>query len=383
MRRREFLLLVGVGIAVNSGGMAGAQQAAKPCRVAVVSPASPTIEISETGSIFYRSFLTELRRLGYVEGQNLIIERFSGRGRPEYYRGLVSDVIRNHPDVVLTISTALTLEFKVQTTTIPIVTVVTDPASLGVASVAHPGGNITGVYGGVESKRLGVLREAMPTLSRVGLLVTPTPQGHDAAATLKEVAERSGISIILAPLDRPSDDAAYRGAFAAMVAEGVEAVYVVDQSEYFAKQKLIVNLAAQHRLPAIYGFRDAAENGGLMAYAVDYADQFVHAADAVDKILSGTKPGEIPFYRASKTEFLINSIAVALVARRPGKRPKMRLGEKPILPPHIRGPKTCGILSPNPKARTPHTTISRTAEAERNPAPSWPALSRSGRALGI
>ena len=306
MRRREFLWLLGSGVAASSPGLSAAQQTSSVYRIAIVSPASPIADISETGSVFYRAFLGELRRLGYAEGQNLVVDRFSGAGRSEKYRELVDDVVRSRPDVVLTISTLLTVEFKAQTKTIPIVTVVADPTALGIASVSRPGGNITGVYAGVESKRLGVLKEAIPKLSRVGLLVAPTPQGHDAAARVKEVADKTGISLVLAPVDNPDDDAAYHRAFAAMVADGIEAVYVVDQSEYFAKRRLLVELANEHRLPAVYGFREVVEIGGLMAYAVDYGDQFLHAADEVSEILKGTKPGEIPFYQASKFDFAIN-----------------------------------------------------------------------------
>jgi putative ABC transport system substrate-binding protein len=305
VRRRDF---IAGAVTASAIGPARAQQKEKVYRIAIVSPASPITDISETGSVFYRAFLGELRRLGYVEGENLVVDRFSGSGRPEKYRELVDDVVRSRPGVVLTSSTLLTLEFKAQTRTIPVVTVVTDPTSIGIENVSRPGGNITGVYAdaGVESKRFGILKEAIPNLSRVGLLVAPTPQGYDAAEILKKVADKTGIALVLAPVESPDDDADYRSVFAAIVADGVEAVYVVDQSEYFAKRRLLVELAKKHRLPAIYGFRDAVEIGGLMAYAVDYGDQFLHAADAVAEILKGTKAGDIPFNQATKFNLIIN-----------------------------------------------------------------------------
>jgi len=140
----------------------------------------------------------------------------------------------------------------------------------------------------------------------VGLLDSPTLESRDVEARLTEEAKKAGISLVLTPLETPFDEAAYRRAFAALVERAAEAVYFVDHSEFFAKRQLIVALAQEHRLPAIYGFRDAVAIGGLMAYTIDYADQFAHAADAVDQIFKGIKPSEIPFYQASKFELAIN-----------------------------------------------------------------------------
>ena len=254
-------------------------------------------------------FLGELRRLGYVEGQNLLVERVSSVGRAEHYREMMSDVVRSNPDVVLTSSLNPTLDLKAQTQTIPIVGYLPDPVALGiVSSVARPGGNITGVYNSFEiwGKCLGLLKEAMPTLSRVGLLIAPTLYGQHIAAVLKDRAGTLGISLVGPRFDNPLDETAYRRAFAVMAQEAVQAVYVGYQTENFANLRLIVALAEKHRLPAMYSFREAVEMGGLIAYAPDFADAFLHAANAVAEILKGTKPGDIPFYQATKYNLIIN-----------------------------------------------------------------------------
>jgi ABC-type uncharacterized transport system substrate-binding protein len=123
---------------------------------------------------------------------------------------------------------------------------------------------------------------------------------------LKAAAEQQGITIVGSPMDTPVNDMAYRRAFDAMVKNGAEAVYVGDQAENFVNPKLIVELAHQYRLPAIYPMREAVEMGGFMSYAIDYRETFRHAAVVVDQIFQGAKPGDIPFYQASKFDFAIN-----------------------------------------------------------------------------
>jgi putative ABC transport system substrate-binding protein len=150
------------------------------------------------------------------------------------------------------------------------------------------------------------LKEAIPKLSRVGLFVPPTLEGQRGTALLKEASEKAGISLVLAPLDSPYDETVYRRAFAAMVQEGAEAVYVGEQAENWANRRLIVELAERHGLPAIYFYREFVDIGGLMAYETDVADRYRHAADAVVQILKGTKPGDIPFYVVRKFNFVIN-----------------------------------------------------------------------------
>jgi putative ABC transport system substrate-binding protein len=331
MRRRDFLSLISAAAVAGEPFFAGAQQRGKTYRVAIVSVSVPVTEMSETGFEPYRTFLGELRRLGYVEGENLVVERYSAEGHSERYREIVSEVARRRPDAVLAIGSGIVLEFKAQTATIPIVGFSSDPLALGIVrSLARPESNITGVSidGGIAfwGKSLGLLKEAIPKLSRVGLLVGTTgADGQQVAAAVKEAADTMGISIVGSPLDGPVDETAYRLAFADMMSEGAEAVYVsAGRSAFFTDRRLIVSLIEKHGLPAIYPYHEYVEIGGLMAYAADVPDLFLHAADQIDQILKGNKPSDIPLYQARKFHLAINlktakalgiEIPVSLLAR--------------------------------------------------------------------
>jgi len=312
MRRRGFIIIaLGSVAAVSLPQFARAQQAGKTYRIAIVSPSMPVSEMNEANEGIYRPFLGELRRLGYTEGQNLIVERYSAEGHPERYREMVSETVRSQPDAVFSAQLQLTLELKAQTKTIPIVGGGVDPVGFGIVpSLARPGGNITGVDGeaGLHTwgKRLALLKEAVPTLSRVGLLIVPNAYGQRGGAMVKEAAEKIGVSLVDSQLAGPFDEAAYRAAFAVMVKERAVAVYVGSQYENWSNRKVIIDLAQQYRLPAIYGTGEHAEIGGFMAYAADWPDLWRHAADQVDQILKGTKPGDIPFYQGTKFILAIN-----------------------------------------------------------------------------
>src|SRR3954447_17701166 len=199
MRRRAFITLLG-GTAAAWSLVARAQQPAKMKRIALVTPSTKVSEISLSGRAYYRAFFEELDRLGYVEGQNLGVDRYSGEGRPERYAELARDVVNTHPDLILAVAARLSLDFKAATTTIPIVTVIVDPIAMGlVASIARPGGNITGVTiaGGLEliGKRMELLVEAMPKLSTVFYLVSRPYWEDQRGAAARDAARRAGISL--------------------------------------------------------------------------------------------------------------------------------------------------------------------------------------------
>jgi putative tryptophan/tyrosine transport system substrate-binding protein len=207
----------------------------------------------------------------------LVVERYSGEGRPEHFAALAGEVARRNPDVVFAIGPDLVLAFKTATATIPIVGLMEDPVALGiVSSLARPGGNITGsaVSAGIDvwGKRLELLREAVPRLSRLGFLLTPSRLGNAVRAVLKEACDRRSVSLVGSLLDSPIGDAGYRHAFAAMAQEGADAVYVGDEPEHLQNLRLIVELAEKDRLPAIYSWREAVEAGGFMAYAFEVVD---------------------------------------------------------------------------------------------------------------
>ena len=304
---REFITLFG-GTAATWPLAARAQQMK---RIAIVFPSAKVGEISVSGPPRYRAFFEELSRLGYVEGQNLGIERYSGEGQPERYAELARDVVNTHPDLIATLGAHLSLDFKMATTTIPIVTIVIDPIAQGlVASIARPGGNITGVTiaGGLEliGKRMGLLVEAMPKLSTVGYLAS-RPYWEDArGGAVREAAKRAGILLKAVLMGGSFNEAEYQRVFRSMEQDRADALMVSDEAEHVPNRSTIVELAAKGRIPTIYAHREFVEAGGLMAYSVDLADIYRRLASLIDKILKGANPGDIPFYQPTKFELNIN-----------------------------------------------------------------------------
>jgi putative tryptophan/tyrosine transport system substrate-binding protein len=292
---------------------AHAQQSPKNYRIALTSSSIPVAEMRET-TVFSSSFSTllrELRRLGYVEGKNLMVERISGEGRTEHYADLAGEVVRRNPDLIVADRNSLVLAFKAATATIPIIGFTADPIAFGIVpSLARPGGNITGVSvdAGLEvwGKYLELLRELVPRMSTVGFLCSKAVWDGPQAAAIRKSARSAGVSLIGPPLDAPIGEAEYRRVFAAIAQAGADALVVSTQSENGTNVRLIVELAEKGRLPAIYPYRRCVGLGGLMAYAIDGADLARHAAGQIDQILTGTKPGEIPYYQPTTFKLIIN-----------------------------------------------------------------------------
>jgi putative ABC transport system substrate-binding protein len=280
-------------------------------RIAIVHPATKVSELSLSGPPRARAFFEELSRLGYVEGQNLGVERYSGEGQPERYAELARDIVNTHPDVILAVGARLSLDFKMATTTIPIVTVIGDPIAMGlVASIARPSGNITGVpiAAGLEliGKRMGLLVEAMPKLSTVGYLVSRPYWEDPRGAAARDAAKRAGISLKAALLGNAFNEVEYQRVFRSMEQDRADALMVSDEAEHAPNTATIVELAAKGRISTIYPFREFVQVGGLMAYSIDQADMYRRLANLTDKILKGANPGDIPFYRPTKYELSIN-----------------------------------------------------------------------------
>jgi ABC-type uncharacterized transport system substrate-binding protein len=308
MRRRDFI--TALGTAATWPLAARAQQPAKMKRIALVISAGKvsTISVSDAG---FRAFFEELSRLGYVEGQNLWVERYSGEGRTERYPELARDVVNTHPDLILTVGGRLSLDFKMATTTIPIVTMVIDPIALGlVASIARPDSNITGVTisGGLDiiGKRMGLLVEAMPKLSTVGYLASRPYWEDIRGAAAREAAKRVGISLKAALLGSAFNEAEYQRVFTLMEQDRADALMVSEEAEHIANRATIVELAAKGRIPTIYPIREFVEAGGLMAYSIDLAVIYRRLASQIDMVLKGANPGEIPFFQPTKFEMSIN-----------------------------------------------------------------------------
>jgi putative ABC transport system substrate-binding protein len=309
MRRRDFIgNLIGTVVAWPLD--ASAQQPTKVYRLAIVHPSTPVKEMNETSSFpRFRALFCELRRLGYIEGQSLIVERYCGEGRTEHYAELASEAVRQRPDVILAASVPMVRYLKAATGTIPIVGFLGDPDKLGlVSSFAQPGGNITGFPSDtgdeIEGKRLGLLRELIPGASRVGLLIGRARA--DYAAAIREAAQKAGISVVGPPLESPIQESEYRRVFELMTQEHAEALYVADQAENNTNTRLIIKLAEESRLPAIFPYRDFAEQGGLIGYGPDTVDLHRRAAGYIARILQGAKPSELPIDRATKIGLAIN-----------------------------------------------------------------------------
>jgi putative tryptophan/tyrosine transport system substrate-binding protein len=310
MQRREFITLL-AGATAMWPLAARAQQPARMKRIAIVTPATKVSEISVSGRPYYRAFFEELTRLGYVEGKNLGVERYSGEGRTERYADLAREVVNTHPDLILAAGAHLSLDFKTATTTIPIVTVMFDPVALGlVTSIARPGGNITGVTiaGGFEiiGKRMGLLVEATPKLSTVGYLASRPYWEDTRGAAARDVAKRAGIVLSPAILGAAFNEAEYQRVFTSMGQDPVDAFMVSEEPEHVTYRATIVELAAKGRIPTIYPFREFVEVGGLMAYAINQSDLYRRVANLVDTILRGANPGDIPFYQPTKFDLSIN-----------------------------------------------------------------------------
>jgi putative ABC transport system substrate-binding protein len=317
VRRREFI--AGLGGAAAWRLVARAQQSDRTPRLAIITPTAPVAEITEISHLPpYRALFNELRKLGYVEGRNLVVDRYSAEGRPERYPDLAREVVRTRPDVILALTNLLVSSLQTATDTIPIVGLVADPVQFGnVTSVARPDANFTAisVNVGLEiwGKRLQILQEAVPTMSRVGYLGSRVLWDTPLGDAIRQPAQRLGISIVGPQLESPFGQEAYRRALEAMSREGAQGLVVNDEPANYTYRQLIVDLAAVARLPAVYWDRAFVEIGGLIAYGSSAADVMRRATGYVVRILTGTKPSDLPIYLESKYELLINlKVAMSL-----------------------------------------------------------------------
>jgi putative ABC transport system substrate-binding protein len=303
MRRRDFSASLLIASAAIQPVLA--QPPGKQRTIAIVASFGQPEAISETGSSFWRAFFGELRRLGHVEGRDLIVERYSAQGHPSRYTDLAGDVVSLNPDVIFLTGNFLARRFRTLTVTTPIVATMSDPLETGmVQSLARPGGNLTGVSedAGIEiwGKRLELLKEAVPSMAKLAYVGVQLTQMGTTQRAVESAAQRLGVSAIGVSVEEPSP-AEYRRLSAALVEQVPDAIAVT-----FGFGGEIVQLAAKQRLPAIYPTRAYVDIGGLMAYGSDRTETARQCANDVHQILGGIKPGEIPIYQATKFEFVIN-----------------------------------------------------------------------------
>jgi len=303
MDRRRFVCGI-AGAALAKTNPSTAQSPVKVPRIGVLYTGSPA-----TAAQSSEAFDQGLREHGYVGGKNIVVERRFGDAKPERLTELATELVRLKVEVIVTSTDEAIAAVKRQTQTIPIVmTASTDPVATGfVASLAHPGGNVTGfagIFPELSAKKLELLREAVPGLSRVAIMWNPNIRGAllDYKAT-EEAAHSLRIQLQSIEVNRIDE---IDRAFAALKTGRAEALIVVPSTLTLDHRVQIANLAQKNRLPAMYGGRAFADAGGLIAYGSSLVDRWRRAATYVDKILKGAKPGDLPVERPTKFELIIN-----------------------------------------------------------------------------
>jgi putative ABC transport system substrate-binding protein len=257
-------------------------------------------------------FRQELRKLGWIEGKNITIEYRFAEQKNERLPELAAELVRLKADLIVATGNAAPLATKKATTTIPIVmTNTADPVGAGlVASLARPGGNVTGNSGlapELNTKRLEILKEAVPKLARVGLLRTAIGIASDPGNQLKELRPAAqALKLKLEEIETQLDSKGLESAFQSAKQNQVGAIMTTPAPRFFAERKRIVELAVKYRLPTIYPQKAFVEKGGLMFYGADLDDLYRRAAVYVDKILKGAKPADLPVQQATKFEFIVN-----------------------------------------------------------------------------
>jgi putative ABC transport system substrate-binding protein len=307
MNRREFITLLGGAAA--AWPVSGRAQQARVWRLGALETTSQAMN-----SANYNILREALRDLGYVEGQNLVIEYRSADGRDERFPQLAAELVSMKVDLILTRGTPATVAARNASGTIPIVmTSTADPFAL-VGNIARPGGNVTGMASllvDLTSKRLALLAEIVPGLARVGILSNPDNPNYPRTRKNYETAAQS-LGMQLVPLDvrTPEDIAA---AFVAAGRQRLDALSAGTETVTQANRSLIAGLATEHRLPAVYGSREFVDAGGLIAYGVSYPDLYRRAAIFVDKIFKGAKPADLPVEQPTRFELIVNLKAARVI----------------------------------------------------------------------
>jgi putative tryptophan/tyrosine transport system substrate-binding protein len=289
------------------GARVEAQQTGKIFRMGILDPST-----ASGSAVLWEALRQELSKLGWIEGKNIAIEYRFAEQKPERLPELAADLARLKVDLIVVSGTPPALAAKNATTAIPIVMINTpDPVALGlVASLARPGGNVTGLAAlapEINTKRLEILKDAVPKLARVGLLRRPEGVNVGQDLQLKELRLAAlALKLKLEEIETQLDAKGLENAFQTAKQKQVNAIMTTALRSFFAERKRIVELAGKYRLPAIYPNTEFVAEGGLMSYGEDPTDQYRQAAGYVDKILKGAKPADLPVQQATKFEFIIN-----------------------------------------------------------------------------
>jgi putative ABC transport system substrate-binding protein len=303
VKRREFITLLGGAVAAWPL-TARAQSTAKVWRLGMLDTTAASLNAANLNA-----FKQAMRQFGYVEGQNLVVEYRSGDGHIERFPQLAVELVRLNVDIIVTRGTPAALAAKKATATVPIVmAAIGEPVETGmVASLARPGGNVTGLSAFVTeltAKRIKIMREVIPQLSRIALIDNMANQSVPAQwGETQRAALAFGIQPQLYDVRKAED---IERVFRSAVAQRVDALSVENDSVVIANRVRIAELAAKHRLPAIYATREFVDAGGLSSYAAHHPDLYRRAATYVDKIFKGAKPADLPVEQPTKFELVIN-----------------------------------------------------------------------------
>jgi putative ABC transport system substrate-binding protein len=311
MRRREFISLLSFTSLVLPV-VARAQPSQTKKRIAFVHSGIPADQLTEAaGPLWVRKFYETLRKLGDLEGDNLVVDRYSAEGRTDHLAVLAAAVVSRKPDVIVTNLHALVMAFTQATSEIPIVAIAGTSIWGGLGrSLARPGGNLTGVSinagNEITGKRLEILKETIPWLTKVAYLVSARAAWEaDTGLSAREAGRRLGVAVSgIFPSE--FNEVQIRQTFDAMTEQQFGAVLIDEGGGFLAQRTLIVELAEKHRLPICYPYRDYVDLGGLMAYAPDLSELAQRLADNVHQILNGAKAGDIPVYQPSKFQLVFN-----------------------------------------------------------------------------
>ncbi len=298
MRRRDFINVLGA--VVLSSTRSRAEQPSKTYLISVLASAQIPYLIEVLKD--------ELRKFGYIEGQNLKFEyRFAVAGGTSADM-LAAELIKLGPDVIIALGTAEAIAAKRATTTIPIAIFIADPLGTGVVTnVAHPGGNVTGImlYGAeFAGKRIEVFKEAVPAIARIAVLGTKNPLSHLHWPETQSAATKLGLEARLFTVQDPS--AELLAAFESIAQHNVNGVVVLPDLQFFSVRQTVVALAAKHRLPALFEDREYVQDGGLISYGPNAAKMVRRVVPTVDRILKGAKPGDLPIEGPTEYELAIN-----------------------------------------------------------------------------
>jgi putative tryptophan/tyrosine transport system substrate-binding protein len=289
---------------------AQAQQPPKVHRVGLIFAGTPLSELAGPDPISpsLRAFVQAMRDKGWVEGRNLILERRSAVGRLEQSGEIIAELLARKVDVIVTNGNVMALAAKRATSLVPIVMAISaDPVAAGiVASLAHPGGNITGFTGNagpeIDAKRLQMLKEAVPEATRVAFLGSRSDWESLEGKSARAAAVTLGITLVHAE----HEPTGYAGVFARIQRDRPHALFVPRNSPAFTHRQFLAGFALEHRLPGMYPYRQNVEAGGLMSYGSNTTDLYRRVAGHVDKILKGTKPADIPVELPTNFELVIN-----------------------------------------------------------------------------